>query len=431
MKDQLSFDIGPDLQALKKYTKMKMNLAAIIRHLHQSLINSKLNDATEQVNELSVKLAEDHFVLATLGQFKRGKSSLMNAILGRNLLPTGILPLTSAITTIKYGPIEKLILSQDNSIFQKELPIEDIVYYVTEKENPSNIKQVKTASIELPLQFLRRGVEFVDTPGVGSAITANTDTTYTFLPQCDAAIFVTSADNPLTSTELDFLHKISRYVEKIFFVVNKIDLLQADEVTQVLAFSKQIISKELNQSDITLFPLSAQIGLNAKTELDTVAYEKSGLKALEEELADFLAKEKGQIFLLKILRQVIKLADENKQMSKELLQFAQMFSDALAIPKRLEEPFEKIVYSTSSPADIYAFSKPSIFQDFHTRGCPACQYIVKATFDFFAHYQYKLSIQKDMQEQLAEYGGVCPFHTWQLNGISSAYGFSLGYMSVW
>jgi hypothetical protein len=84
-----------------------------------------------------------------------------------------------------------LILQRENSIFPEELPLSSVPDYVTEKGNPANQKNVKTAYIELPLPFLRRGLEFVDTPGGGSAVTANTATTYGFLPECDAVLFVT------------------------------------------------------------------------------------------------------------------------------------------------------------------------------------------------------------------------------------------------
>jgi hypothetical protein len=110
----------------------------------------------------------------------------MNAIIGRDLLPTGVLPLTSAITVLKYSPKERLTIIKEGALFPEEVPLSSLAEYVTEKGNPGNAKKVARASLELPLPFLRRGLEFVDTPGIGSAIEANTATTYGFLPQSDA-----------------------------------------------------------------------------------------------------------------------------------------------------------------------------------------------------------------------------------------------------
>ena len=83
---------------------------------------------------------------------------------------------------LKFGPVERLVIHREKQLFPEEVPVESLANYVTEKGNPGNVKQVKMACLELPLPFLRRGLEFVDTPGVGSAIEANTATTYGFLP---------------------------------------------------------------------------------------------------------------------------------------------------------------------------------------------------------------------------------------------------------
>ncbi len=176
-------ELVPDLSSFKHYTRAKQTIAQEIRLLEDFLRKHPGDREAEQCRQLMVKLAEDHFVLAVVGQFKRGKSSLMNAVIGRDILPTGVLPLTSAITVLKYGPGEKLTILRKGTSHPEKVPISKIAEYVTEKGNPGNAKEVASASLELPVQFLRRGLEFVDTPGIGSAIEANTATTYDFLPQ--------------------------------------------------------------------------------------------------------------------------------------------------------------------------------------------------------------------------------------------------------
>lgn len=298
-------EIKPDLEKLRVYSQAKMNLAGQLRIVRDAFTQLGLVDGERQCGELVVKLAEDHFTLAVLGQFKRGKSSLMNSIIGRELLPTGVLPLTSAITTLKYGPEERLIIDRENFLFPEELPISALSDYVTEKGNPSNQKKVKSACVELPVPFLRRGIEFVDTPGVGSAITANTAVTYGFLPKCDAVIFVTGADTPMTSTEISFLTEIREYVNKIFFVINKMDIVAENERNEILNFVSKTIKSQTGSGDVKLFPVSARLGLNARLNGDLALYEQSGLKALEESLASFLSEEKSAIFLASIANKVL------------------------------------------------------------------------------------------------------------------------------
>src|SRR6266498_2975281 len=173
-------EMHPNVEEMRSYTQFKLVLADLLRIIRQGLAVLGRKNAENAYGELMAKLAEDRFTLAVLGQFKRGKSSLMNAIIGQELLPTGVLPLTSAITVLKYGPTERLLVNHNYSILPAELPVSTLSDYVTEKGNPGNQKKVKTATLELPLPFLRYGIEFVDTPGVGSAITDNTTTTYNF-----------------------------------------------------------------------------------------------------------------------------------------------------------------------------------------------------------------------------------------------------------
>jgi GTP-binding protein EngB required for normal cell division len=299
----------PDLERLKTYSHLKLSLAAQLRALRDVLKASGHKGRQRQCVELQVKLAEDRFTLAVVGQFKRGKSSLLNAIVGRDVLPTGVLPLTSAITVLKFGPQERLIIHRDGPRFPEIAPLERLADYVTERGNPGNRKQITTATVEMPLPFLRRGLEFVDTPGVGSAISANTATTYAFLPQCDAVLFVTSVDSPFTSVEVEFLEAIRQHVRKIFFVVNKIDMLDDGERREVLEFVADTVRAHMGAEAVHLFPLSCKLGLAAKASGDSLAYADSGLKALEEELGRFLADEKSATFLGAIADRALRLVE--------------------------------------------------------------------------------------------------------------------------
>ena len=91
-------------QVLRRYILAKQEVAAALQSGRQSAEAQGRRETEDSYRELQVRLAEDRFNLAVVGQFKRGKSSLMNAVIGRDLLPTGLLPLTSAITTLCYGP---------------------------------------------------------------------------------------------------------------------------------------------------------------------------------------------------------------------------------------------------------------------------------------------------------------------------------------
>ncbi len=107
-------------EKLQAYTRFKLALAAQVRVLHEALRPRRNERGMKRCDELMTKLAEDRFTLAVLGQFKRGKSSLMNAVIGRELLPVGVLPLTSAITILRFSPKERLLIQHAHWTFQHE-----------------------------------------------------------------------------------------------------------------------------------------------------------------------------------------------------------------------------------------------------------------------------------------------------------------------
>lgn len=459
--------VNPDLAKLRAYTQAKLFLAEQLRLLREALTTLGREASERRCGELLVKLAEDRFTLAVVGQFKRGKSSLMNAIIGRELLPTGVLPLTSAITVLKYGVAERLVVRRENSLFPDELPVAALADYVTEKGNPSNQKKVKTATVELPVPFLRRGVEFVDTPGVGSVVTANTATTYGFLPECDAVLFVISVDTPLTSLELAFLREIREYVNRIFFVVNKLDLVSPAEQEAVLTFVTDTIRQQIGGAAIKVFPVSARQGLAARLAGDLAGYEQSGMKALEETLAAFLAEEKSQAFLAAVLHKALQIGDA--AMEQNFCQEATGQKDSgnggeksagttrrdgsavtlimavqaklAALAKRMQEnqpaallagdflPGIPLPVEAVNPA---AFAVPAAAPAKHlpglgSKGCPVCRHLENYGREFFRRWQYQISMQEEDQAGFAAELGFCPLHTWQLLALASAHGASVGY----
>lgn len=225
-----------EVNPLRDYVAAKPVVAESVSDAQRQHAALGDTDRADACRALPVQLAEDQFNLAVVGQFKRGKSSLMNAIIGRDLLPTGVLPLTSAITTLRYGPLERVLLQFKGWSLEDEIPLGPLPDFVTERGNPGNRKGLLTAKIEMPVPFLHRGLNSIDTPGIGSAQSAKTQTPYDLLPNADAVLPVTSAEGPLADAELSFLDDIRQYVHKLFIVVNKVDLLAEAERHEVLAF---------------------------------------------------------------------------------------------------------------------------------------------------------------------------------------------------
>src|SRR6266478_8403264 len=203
----------------------------------------------------------------------------MNAILGTDRLPTGIRPLTSVITTVAYGSKDQAVIKFIGFHIDRKIPLEELPGYITEKGNSGNVRRVRVAEVQLPAEFLRRGFYFVDTPGLGSPILANTRTTEEFLPEADAFVLVTSYESPLSDEELRTLRSGSS--RRTFIVVNKHDLASPDEQADALRYMHEQLNGLLGNESLRIFSVSARDGLEAKQTGDAQRLAASGIPALE------------------------------------------------------------------------------------------------------------------------------------------------------
>ena len=290
---------------LHAYEKLKSELLQTLDALAE-LEGSGLSAC----RELREKLLVGQFNVATVGQFKRGKSCLVNALLGDNLLPTSTVPLTSVVTTVSHG--DKLSITVhfwDGTTLNVER--EELSDYVTEAGNPSNGKGVRDVRIGVPAPLLKEGVRLLDTPGVGSVHRHNTDAAYDALPQCDAALFLLSSDQPPGQAELDFLHDVRDHAHRIFFLLNKIDYLDEAELDEALVFTRQVLRTAMG-GEVRLFPVSAKLALQGKMRNDAKLLELSRLPVFTSALEVFLLHEKGQVLLLSVVASLARILAQTR-----------------------------------------------------------------------------------------------------------------------
>jgi GTP-binding protein EngB required for normal cell division len=298
-------DVAAD--AIRRYDDLKLEIAAIAQAAMLQSEKDKDAEGAYAFQTLLARLAEDRFNLAVVGPCSRGKSSLMNAILGFEGLPTGILPHTSVITTVTYGPLERVLVRCDGWSLPQEIRLEQLAEYVTEEGNPGNQRRVAVAEIELPAEILRHGLHLIDTPGLGSAIIANTETTERFRPEIDAAIFVSSFDFALSEADIQFLRKVRETVGIVFFVLNKLDLVSEIERVEVARFVRERLDREPSIEHCALFSVSAKRGLEAKRLGDGTALSQSGLPGLEAALAAFLSGDKTRQLTVRVMDRLVTL----------------------------------------------------------------------------------------------------------------------------
>ncbi len=276
-------------------------------------LEPEFNHYRSELTDLNNRYSKGRFHLAVLGQFKRGKSTLLNALIGEPILPVGVVPLTAAPTFIRFGEAPKIrVQYQDDrkgDEFNGTSTAERNAYlaeFVTEDGSPQNRLCVAEVQVEMPVSILANGLVLIDTPGIGSTYRHNTMATINFLQQCDAALFLISADPPITEVELAFLRQVREKVPRLFFVLNKIDYLDNRELEEALSFYKRVLAENSHwNSEFPVFCVSARKGLDAKVAEDPRKWTASGMAQLETFLVDFLAREKVNALMDAISRRAM------------------------------------------------------------------------------------------------------------------------------
>ncbi|HUB21583.1 MAG TPA: dynamin family protein [Streptosporangiaceae bacterium] len=295
------------MDELRTYADRRLELGDMIRSALHLARGSKDEQAEDRARDLLSRLASDTFRLAVAGQFSRGKTTLMNALLGGPYLPMGALPMTSVITRVRYGSHPKAIVRRRASGLGAEVPLAQVARYIAQTSATRAEQQVVSVEVAVPAEILRLGFEFIDTPGVGSAIEINTATTRRFLPQADAVIFVTGFDSPLTQAEAGFLADTARHAGKLFLVLNKRDLVSGQDADAALEFVRHRLREDMSMAGPRIFALSALQALEAVVHGDDGRLAGSGLPDLHAELQGFLATGKTRLFLRNIAGQAATL----------------------------------------------------------------------------------------------------------------------------
>ncbi len=236
---------------------MERNILEYVKETEELLGTSEILGAqTARAAALREKLEDQSITVSVIGQFKRGKSCLVNALLGEDILPTGIVPITSAATKIRYGEPSCSVRFFNGVV--KPVKEEELSRYINEQENPGNQLGVDCVDMTAPSDFLKDGLTFVDTPGIGSYHKNNTDAAYAFIRESDAVIFMLSVDSPINEIEIDILHNTKEYAAKFFFAVNKIDTIGDAEQAAYIAYCRNLLCTLMGVEDVVLFPISAK-----------------------------------------------------------------------------------------------------------------------------------------------------------------------------
>ena len=223
----------------------------------------------EQIGALRDRLDAARLRVLVAGEAKRGKSTLINALLGRALLPAGVTPLTAVATTVRYGddPHAQVRFSDGH---EEKQPLSALPELVTERGNPGNRRHIAAVTVYADAPLLADGVELVDTPGTGSVFAWDTVAAQEALEAMDAAIFVLTADPPVSAAERDLYTRVADLSVTMFTVLNKADHVDAAGLAEAADFTGRVLGDALSGSGSSagqdgsarVYPLSARAALD-------------------------------------------------------------------------------------------------------------------------------------------------------------------------
>jgi GTP-binding protein EngB required for normal cell division len=219
--------------------------------------------------------------IAVLGRFKSGKSSFLNQLLGRPLLPVGVIPVTAIVTEIEWGPRERATIEFADGRTES-VNVDRIGDFISESENPENTRQVVRVRVELPSIERFRGIRFVDTPGLDSVFEHNTGASLDWLPNVGLALVAVGVDPPLSQHDIELIRSLSRYTPNISLLLTKVDLLDESERNQVLDFVRKQLLRYWDGS-VPVYPYSIREGFEPlRAEFDATLLSQVHAEAGEQ-----------------------------------------------------------------------------------------------------------------------------------------------------
>lgn len=184
-------------------------------------------DLEARLRQARARLQDDRVRLLVVGEFKQGKSMLVNSLLGAPVCPVFDDVATSVPTVVQYAEQPVVTLVRGDS--RIEVPVEELPVYASEAGNPGNRERLDHVEVGIPRPILAPGsnyggLELVDTPGVGGLSSVHGAATMAALPTADAVLLVSDASQEYTAPELEFLRNAAAVCPNVACVVTKTDL---------------------------------------------------------------------------------------------------------------------------------------------------------------------------------------------------------------
>lgn len=318
------------------YQEMIADITSALDSTGEVMTRLELSAQAEQAKTAASRIKSHIFSVGIMGEFKRGKSTVINALLGQEIAPSDVVPASATLNRITYGLTPKAtILYKDGH--SEEVPVDQIGNYVTKitESSAATAELVDQAVVEYPCQFCQNNVEIIDTPGLNDDDRMDA-ISEAVIPKLDAVVLVLAANSPFSKSEAEFVRDklMTSDVSRLIIVVNRIDCIysEKDRVRLLDSIREKIIREILSRTasihgedsklyqdtkeklaDIKLYPLSAIQALVGRVENDPALVEKSGILAFEDRLRKLLTQERGVLELIRAAGVITTLLDEGEK----------------------------------------------------------------------------------------------------------------------
>ncbi|RLJ90630.1 dynamin family protein [Planococcus citreus] len=242
--------------------------------------SSQMKTLTDLIEDLD----EDSYKIMVVGEFKHGKSTFVNALLGRDIMPRGVTPTTATINVIEYGKEEKASVHKRNQTIEEFDTLDILKSYTADDDFDSD--EIRHIKLTVDSTLLKNKVVLIDTPGVNDLSEQRSEVTHQFLPRADVVLFMGSLTSPIKASEEKFIRErlIKNGIDRVIFAANFMDSIDEEELDELTEFVERRLETITGTRLNSLYPLSALEALEGKKENDAELLNYSGLPELEEEI---------------------------------------------------------------------------------------------------------------------------------------------------
>ncbi len=310
----------------QSYNQMVTEISNNLQKLHDVCMDLNMQETAAALERSDAKMKGHKFAIGILGEFKRGKSTVINALLGREIMPSDILPTSATMNRVTYGlnPGAQIHMRSGEV---ENIAVDQLIDYVTklDAEKAAMAELVEEAIVFYPCKFCKDGVDIVDTPGLNDDGRMD-KVVEEVIPKLDAVVMVIVPDSPLSMSESAFIRTklMTSDIGRLIFLVNKMDCVRKRDRQRVLdsirvRIEESILGKmkeihgedsdiykdvQNKLADIRIFPISARNALEGREENDDALLNDSGILEFEAALEKMLTEERGSLELSMPIAQI-------------------------------------------------------------------------------------------------------------------------------